>query len=126
MVPQGAILTMITKLQLPLQPQAVSPSISIADLVAISCRVSRVSSLSRHEHRWESDREGKLLKCPWVGTSMWLVIDDVRWLHTTPVVDIKLIERALSVQVVVLTEGTRYRLEFDREVIERVHRRERG
>jgi hypothetical protein len=123
---QGAILTMITKLQLPLKPQTVSPSISIADLVAISCRVSRVSSVSRHENRWESDREGKLLTCPWIGTSMWLVIDDVRWLRTTPVVDLKLIEHTRSVQVVVVTEGTRYRLEFDREVIERVNRRERG
>src|SRR5512140_3944609 len=117
---------MITKLQLPLQRHTASPSISIADLVAISCRVSRVSSSSRHENRWESDREGKLLKCPWVGTSMWLVIDDVRWLRSTPVVDIQLTERARSVQVVVFTEGTRYRLEFDREVIERVHRHERG
>lgn len=117
-------MVMISKLRL--QPLSQSPAVSLSDLVAISCRVSRVSTGAPAENRWESDREGKLLKCPCIGTSMWLVIDDVRWLRTTPVVDIKLIERARSVQVVVLTAGTRYRLEFDREVIERVNRRDPG
>jgi hypothetical protein len=115
---------MITKLRL--QPLSQIPAVSISDLVAISCRVSRVSTSTPPESRWESEREGKLLKCPWIGSSMWLVIDDVRWLRTTPVVDIKLIEHARSVQVVVFTAGTRYRLEFDREVIERVNRHDRG
>jgi len=109
---------------IPMMPITMRPhtsSISLDELVGISCRVSRVNTWTRQDDVNGSDREGKLLRRPSVGASLWLVINDVRWLRTTPIVKISTIERKQSLQIVVLTEGDRYTLEFDRWNIERAN-----
>ena len=95
-----------------------------ASLRSLSAFVDKPCLLARRA-LWAGDdplgagkHAAQLLRSPAVGSTMTATVDGKRWLETTPVLAIDVIESAAAVRLVARTAFALYTLDFDRAALD--------